>query len=162
MLDFSVTFIITILNIIILYFILRKILWKPVTKFMAERSKKVRDSIEQSENDKARAEVLLAEYEDKLKNAEAEAEEIFHAARAGAEAEAEEIIAKAKIEAERFLAAARIQLEVEHQAALVKFRAEAAALVIAASSSLAGRELGSDDNRRYASMLLEELQKRKN
>jgi len=157
MLDFSVTFVITIINITLLFFILRKLLFKPVTKFMAERAKRVQDSIEQAEKDRTQARKILAEYEDKLKNAEAEAREIIKTAREDAERLAEMIVAERKQEAADISAIARKQLEAEHQAALAKFKLEAAALVLAASAKLAARDFSGDDNRRYANMLLDEL-----
>ena len=161
MLDFSVTFIITIINITILFLILRKVLFKPVTKFMADRTKSVQDSIEQADKDKAQAKNLLAEYEEKLKNAEAETREILKTARENAERQVQMIVAEGKQEAANIAAATRKQLEAEHQVALAKFRLEAAALVIAASAKLAARDFSGDDNRRYVNMLLDELAAKK-
>ncbi len=158
MLDFSVTFIITIINIVILTFILRALLFKPVTKFMAERAKRVRDSIEHAENDKAKAYEMLGEYENKLKNAEAEAQEIIKTAREKARTYAESIVEDGKLEAEKIIAEGRKQIEIEGKTAFAKFKVEAAALVIAASAKLSAREFSSDDNRRYVNMMLEELQ----
>jgi len=161
MLDFSVTFIITIINITILFLILRKIFFKPVTKLMADRSARIQDSIDQAEKDKAQAKTLLAEYDDKLKNADAEAREILKTTRESAERQSEVIIAEGKQDAAGITAAARKQIEAEHQAALAKFRLEAAALVMAASAKLAAKDLSSDDNRRYVNMLLDELAAKK-
>jgi len=161
MLDFSVTFIITIINITILFLVLRKILFKPVTKFMADRTKSVQESIEQADKDKAQAKNLLAEYEEKLKNADAEAQKILKSMRENAERQSEMIVAEGKKEAANIVAATRKQLEAEYQAALAKFRLEAAALVIAASAKLAARDFSSDDNRRYVNMLLDELAAKK-
>ena len=161
MLDFSVTFIITIINITILFLILRKILFKPVTKLMADRAERVQDSIEQADKDRAQAKALLAEYEDKLKNADAEAREILKNARESAERQTQMIIAEGKQEAADFSATTRKQIEAEHQAALAKFRLEAAALVIAASAKLVARDFSGDDNRRYVNMLLDELAAKK-
>ena len=157
MLNFSVTFIITIINITILFFILRKVLFKPVTKVMADRAKRVQDSLEQAEKDKSEAKQLLERYEARLKNADAQADEIIRLARETANAEAERIIAAGKSAAETMQANARRQIEAEHEAALAQFKAEAALLVIAAASRLLGRELQTDDNRRYANMLMDEL-----
>ena len=157
MLDFSVTLIITIINIAVLTFILRALLFKPVTKFMADRAKRLQDSIEQSEKDKTQAKKLLEDYETKLKTAEAEAEEILRNAREEAELEAADIVAQGKADAERFIAASRSQIDAERQAAVARFKIEAAALVVAASSRLLKREFNTDDHRRYAAMLLEEL-----
>jgi len=158
MLNFSVTFIITIINIIILFFILRAVLFKPVTKFMTDRSRRIQESIEQSEKDKTQAKALLAQYEAQLKTAETEAEAIIRAARENAQVEAEKIIAESRVSAEAALVNARKQLETEQKAALAVFRKEAASLVMAASGRFVGRELQSEDNRHYADMLLAEIE----
>ena len=155
MLDFSVTFIITLVNIAVLFFILRAILFKPVTKFMADRAKRIQDSIDQSEKDKTQARALLAQYEAQLKTAETEADAIIQTARENARLEAEKIIAESRVSAEAALANARKQLETEHRAALAVFRKEAAALVTAAAGRMVSRELRDEDNRQYADMLLE-------
>ena len=157
MLDFSVTFLITIINITILYFILRKILFKPVTKFMADRAQRVQDSIDQAERSNAEAAKLLAEYEEKHRKAEAEVREILQAAQKDAAALTQQMIADGKREAADIIAAARKQIEAEQKAVMEKFKVEAAALVIAASAKLAARDFSGDDNRHYAGMLLDEL-----
>ena len=161
MLDFSVTLAITIINIVILYFLLRALLFKPVTKFMADRAKRVQDSIDKAEDEKAKAGKLLAECQSKLKNADIEAETIINRARENADREAKRIIANGKAEAAEITANARRQFETERQAALAKFNIEAAAMVVAASARLAQREMTGDDNRRFANLLLDELAARK-
>ena len=157
MLDFSVTFIITIVNIAILFLILRALLFRPVTKFMAERTKKIQDTIEQAEKDKSQAKQLLVQYETQLKNAELEAEGIIRIARDTAAHEAERIVVEGKNTVETMLANARRQLEGEQKAVMAKFRAEAVMLVLAASSRLVSRDLRNDDNQRYANMMLDEI-----
>ena len=157
MLDFSVTFIITIINIVILFFILRKVLFKPVTKFMTDRAKKIEDAINQAEKDKNQAKALLAQYEEQLKAAKVEAEAIINAAKTSAKQEAEKIIADGRIYMEATLANARKQLEMEHQSAMADFRKEAAALVVAATSRLLEREIKPEDSNLYADILLGEI-----
>jgi F-type H+-transporting ATPase subunit b len=161
MLDFSVTFIITIINIAILFFILKMVLFKPVTKFMAERTKRVQDLIDQTQKDKEAAKALLAEYEDKLKNAEAETSEILKTAHENAERQAQLIIADGKRDAKQALDAALKQIETERQSAFAKFRIEAAALIIAVSAKLTARDFSGEDSRRYVNILLDELSAQK-
>ena len=156
MLDFSVTFLITVINITVLFLILRKLLFKPVTKFMAERTKRVQDSIDQAEKDKTQARAMLAQYEEQHKNAESEAKAIINSAREEAKEEAERIIAESRLAAEATIANARKQLEAERLAALALFREEAAGLVVAATGRLLGREIKSQDSLSYAGMLLKE------
>ncbi|MDR0376177.1 MAG: F0F1 ATP synthase subunit B [Spirochaetaceae bacterium] len=157
MLDFSVTFFFTLINVGVLFFILRAILFKPVTKFMEERSNKIRNALEQAEKDKNQAKALLAQREEQLGRAEAEADACIQNARKAAEKEAAGIIRAGKDEAGRIIAAGRAQLEVERNAAMVQFRGEAAALVVAAASRLLRRELSGEDARRQAALLLNEL-----
>jgi F-type H+-transporting ATPase subunit b len=161
MLDFSVTLVITIINIIVLTVILRRILFKPVTKFMADRAKKVQDSIDQAEKDRASSQKTLEQYQQKLNGADAEAEAIVKTARAQAEEQARQIVADGKAESESLVAAAHRQIEVEQQAAFARFKLEAAALVMAVSARLMQREFSGEDNRRYANMLLDELSTQK-
>ena len=157
MLDFSVTFGITIINLIILFLILRAILFKPMTKFMAERAKKIKDTIDSAEKDREQARELLSNQEEKLKNVKIEADEILRAARESAAKEAALIIKNGKEEAANLAAQMQKQIETERLAALARFNVEAAILVMAASSKLAAREISGEDSRRYAEMLLEQL-----
>jgi len=161
MLDFSVTFIITIINITILFFVLKAILFKPVTKFMAERAKRVQDTIEQAQKDNEEAKKLLAEYEDKLKKAESEVHEILKIAHEDAERQTQTIIDEGQRSAQEMIDVALKQIEMERQAALTKFKLEAAALIIAVSAKLAAKDFSGDDNRRYVNMLLDELSAQK-
>lgn len=159
MLDFSITFFFTFINIGILFFILRAILFKPVTKFMEDRTKKIQTSIEQVEREKNQARLLQRQYEDQLKNAQSEADAIITAAQETARKEAGRIVTEGKQAAETLLVNARRQNEAERQAAMVLFKAEAAALVVAASGRLLKRELTGEDNLMFAQQLLRELGK---
>lgn len=157
MLDFSVTFVITIINITILFFILRALLFKPVTKFTAERAQRVKNSIEQAEKEKATALRLLEQYKKQLNNAEKEADAIIRFAREQAELEREHILDNSKIEAERILNAAQSKLETDRLAAMALFKAEAAALVLSAAGRLLRRELAGPEQQRYAAEVLDKL-----
>jgi F-type H+-transporting ATPase subunit b len=151
------TFLVTLINIGILFVILRAVLFKPVTKFIADRSKKVEDTIAQADRDKAQAKQLLQQYEDQLKNADTEAEAIIRGARENAGRESERIIAEGRARAENIIAAAQVQIQAERQAALAAFKGEAATLVVAAATQLLRRDLNQEDNRRLAASLLQEV-----
>jgi F-type H+-transporting ATPase subunit b len=151
------TFLITLINIGILFLILRAALFKPVTKFMEDRARRIEESITQSEKDKYQAKQLLQQYEDRLKAVEAEGEAIIKAAQEVARQETDRLLAEAKAAAELLMENARKQAEVERKAAMAVFKAEAAALVIGASSRLLKRELTAEDSRRQAALFLQEI-----
>ena len=157
MLNFTVTFILTIFNIAVLFFILRATLFKPVTKFMADRARRIQTSIDQAEKDKSLALKLLEQYENRLKDADAEAEGIIRTARERAEDEAERIVSGSKAEAERILETALSRIEAERLAAMTIFKAEAAALVVGAAGRLLRRELVGAEQQRFAAEALEQV-----
>ncbi|MCL2007476.1 MAG: ATP synthase F0 subunit B [Treponema sp.] len=132
-------------------------MFKPVTKFMEDRAKRIKDSIDEAEIDKAHAKDLIAKYEGSLKTANAEADSIIRYAKELANIEAEKIISDSRIIAERELTNTRKQLEMEHRAAIANFRQEAAALVVATASKLLEREIDGEDSRQYAQILLNEV-----
>ena len=160
MLDFSITFLFTLLNIGVLFFILRLILFKPVTKLMEERAEKARREKEEAGREKEEAGRLRKEYEELMRNALAEKEALIKAAREAAEAQAERIIQDGKDQAERLVASARNQIGAERSAAFSALKNEAAALVLLAASRLIRREISGEDSQRQAEFLLQEIGKR--
>ena len=75
--EFFATVIFTFINIIVLYFILKKILFKPVTKFMDNRTNKIQDALNMAEEAKQKVEELKIEYDAKLKEAKQEGQVIL-------------------------------------------------------------------------------------
>ena len=61
--EFWVTLIFTVLNIIVLYIILKKILFKPVTKHMQERTQKIQDALDMAEEAKRKVDEMKEEYD---------------------------------------------------------------------------------------------------
>jgi F-type H+-transporting ATPase subunit b len=150
MLDFSVTFFITFINIAVLYFILRKLLFKPVTLFMENRTLKIRGELEQASREKAQAEALRESYEAQLRKVDEEADKLLREAREAAQEQASAIVVEGKAEAARLIENARLQIEEERRSATAAFRIEAANLVIAATGRLLRREVTGEDARRAA------------
>ena len=81
-LDWNLVF--TIINLLLLYLLLKKFLFKPVCEMMDKREKLIHDQMAEAEAEKAEAMKLKADYEETLKNARQEAAKITDAARARA------------------------------------------------------------------------------
>jgi F-type H+-transporting ATPase subunit b len=124
---------------------------------MADRSRKIEESIAGAESEKAQARQLLEQYQAQLEHAGGEAEAIIKTARESAEREAERIVAEGKVRAENMISTARTRIDSEQEAARALFKAEAAALVVAAAGRLLARDLNREDDRRLAASLLKEL-----
>jgi F-type H+-transporting ATPase subunit b len=146
-LDFGVTFFITLANVTFLFLVLRKILFKPVTKFMADRTEKIKRDIETARNMTARAEALEKQFEEKMQHAREEGQKIIQTAREKAEIESSAIIAKAREDAEKIVSETRQSLAVERSAVERELREETAALTISAASRVIGANLDTEKNR---------------
>jgi len=152
------TFLITIINVGILFLVLRKVLFKPVTAFMEGRTGKIQQQIEEAGKDREAAKALLAEYRGRLDKAEEEAARVIEAARTSARKEADRIIAEGKEAAGALMSEARKQIALEESAAWADFRKEAAVLVASAAGKLAARDFSREDDRHYAESLLGALE----
>jgi F-type H+-transporting ATPase subunit b len=146
-LDFGVTFFITLINVTFLFLVLRKILFKPVTKFMADRTEKIKREIETAKNMTARASALEKQFEEKMQHAREEGQKIIQTAREKAEAESAAIIAKAREDAERIVSDTRRSLADERSAAERELREETAELTISAASRVIAANLDTEKNR---------------
>lgn len=88
--------IIQLINTAILCFILSKLLYQPVLKFLNARKEKISSQIDKTEADMAQAQALKKEYEEKLKNIESERTAILQEARTTALKNSQIIISDAR------------------------------------------------------------------
>jgi len=139
-LDFSVTFFITILNLLVLYLVLRKLLWKPVTAFMDARAKKIRDDLEGASAAKLAAEASADLYQSLLSEADAEAARLVAEGEERARLEARAIVERAQAEAAESRRQAEAAALREAERAREALAADLGALVAEAAARLAGRE----------------------
>jgi F-type H+-transporting ATPase subunit b len=155
MLDFSVTFLITIVNITFLFIVLKKVLFGPVTKFMEDRTLKIKRDIDSAKNSADRAATLEAEYGVKLKAIDAEAQKILQAARERAKQDYNTILSDAKAETARMIDTARIEIENERRESKSALLRETADISILAASRVIRENLDSGKNRELVEAFLE-------
>jgi F-type H+-transporting ATPase subunit b len=156
-LNFTVTFFITIANFLVLFLILRKMLFKPVTSFMDARAKKIKDSLAEAQILRGDAEEKAARYESLMAGAEAEAERIVKEGEERAREEAKALLEKAQAEA----AAARRRGEEAAEREREKARQELAGDIAAYAAEVAGKLVGREaraEDARAAEALVRELE----
>ena len=140
-------FIMAFLNLIILYFVLRKVLFKPIMEFMDNRTKSIENSIADAERQKAESIEMKNAYETQLKTAKAESKKIIDTAVAKAEARQENIMAEAQRQAEELLAGTREEIRLEREQMLKGVRSEVASLALAAASKVLEANMNTESNR---------------
>ena len=101
------------ISVLVLFFILSYLLWNPAKKVLQDRKDRIAADIADATSDKEEAAKLKAEYEDKLKDIDKEADAILSEARQKALANETKIVGEAKEEASRIIARAREEAELE-------------------------------------------------
>ena len=156
MLNLGPTFIWVAVNLLALYFILKRILFKPVTEFMDNRAKSIRDSLENAERTKAEAYELRRMYAEQLGSAKQEADRILNEARSRGGREYDAIIEAAKHEAERILEKAREEIERERKLMLKEVKNQLATLALAAASKVLEANMDTESNRALVNKFIDE------
>lgn len=149
-------FIMAFLNLIILYFVLRKVLFKPVMKFMEDRTKSIENSIADAKKQRAEAIEMKTNYEAQLKAARAGSKKIIDAAVAKAAAQQVDIVAEAQRQAEELLLNAREEIEIEREQMLRDVQSEVASLAFAAASKVLEANMDNESNRQLVAKFLNE------
>lgn len=144
------------LNLIILYAVLRKLLFKRVTEFMENRTKSIKDSIESAEKARAEAGELKLQYENQLNTARDKGEKIIEEARIKAEKESDRIIAAARQQSESILAKAMEEVEQERLQMLKEIRSQVAGLALAAASKVIEANMDTEANRALVDRFIDE------
>ena len=105
----------TLLNFAILFFLLKKFLFKPVTELMEKRTNDIQNDINSARLKLEEAENTKNEYAATLSTAAAKREDIIQTAKDAAAKDAEEIIRQARFEADNIISKAREAIAFEKQ-----------------------------------------------
>ena len=135
-----------VINIAVLFLLLRLILWKPVGRFLSERTRRVSLELENAEKARLDAEALKAEYAERLAGLEAQGRDIMRESRIKASEEAEEILSEAREKAKSQILEARERIAEEKERALDNARREVAQLATDMASRILKREVLPGDN----------------
>lgn len=140
--------------VFLLFIFLSYILIEPVKKVIADRQAKIKGDLDSAARDKEEAAKLKAEYDEKIKQADDEAEEILSAARKKAVKNEENIVAEAKEEAARIINRANQEAELEKN----KVKDEVKQEIIGVATAMAGKLVeGNLDEAKQAELIDETL-----
>ena len=145
-----------IVNFIILFGLLYLVAYKPIMRMLDERSRKIKESMEQTEFIKEQAARAEEEAKKRIGEASKEGQEVIaRAARMGEEVR-QEAEQKAKQEAESLITRARMEIQRERDGAIDELRREFADLTIMAAEKVIERSLDKEAHRQVIDKVLEE------
>jgi F-type H+-transporting ATPase subunit b len=147
---------VSIVNFLVLMYLLRRFMWGPITATLDSRAAKIREGLQMAEDAKAERLRMQAEVERLLNEARREASAISERMTAAAEVAAADVRAQARAEADRIREKGKADAQQLHDQALAQLRGEVASMVVLAASRLLGREINAEQHRSLIEQSLSE------
>ena len=147
---------VSIVNFLVLLYLLRRFMWGPITATLDSRAAKIREGLELTEAARREREQLKQEVDRTLSEARREAAAIAERTTKAAEAAAADIRTQAKTEADRIREKGREDAQHLHDQALAQLRTEVASMVVLAASRILGKEINSEQHRALIERSLDE------
>ena len=150
------TIIAQIVNFLILLGLLYLVAYKPIMRMLDERSRKVKESMEQTELIKQQAERAEEEVKKQIEAASREGQEIIARAVRSGEDVRQKAQQDARQDAESLIARARVEIQRERDEAIGELRKEFADLTILAAGKVIDRSLDREAHRQLIDKVLKE------
>lgn len=148
---------ISLANLIILFFILKKFLYKPLKKVLEQRRQAVDSQYEAADEAKISAEADKKAWEGKLSKAQEEADGIIKSAEKQAEGISNAIISKANEKAEGIIRHAENEADLERKKAETEIKTQIADLSAILAEKMLEREINNEDHRDLIDSFINEV-----
>lgn len=137
----------TLIIFVILFFVLSKFAFKPITEAVEKREKSLEDAIAGAKADREAAAQLLAEHRAQIEAARSEAQKLIADGRVVGEKIRAEMVEETRGQQQDMLARARHEIESQKVRAIAELRREAVDLAIASAGKVIERNLDDESNR---------------
>lgn len=151
------TMIFTWANLLILFLLLKKFLFKPVNKILDERAEEIENSYKRAEETNDKAFSLKNEYEEKLLSAKNEADGIIKSAVETADRRSESIVNEANEKARHIMEKSQKQIEQDKQNAVNEARKDIASMAVDAAEKIIGKKLTDSDDEELISDIIDRM-----
>ena len=148
---------ISLLNLIILFLIVKKFLYKPVMRMLEKRQAEVDKIYSDAEHSKLRAKEDESYWHDKIGSATREAEDIISSAAESAKFAGERIVGDAREKADGIIRQAEAQAELEIERAREDIKKEIVDVSTLLTEKMLEREINTDDHKNMIDSVLEKL-----
>lgn len=128
-------------NLLVLFLLMKKFLFKPVRELIEKREREVEEIYEKANAEKSEAEKMRGEYESRLAAAKEDAGEIMKNATQKAQLRSEEIIDEAKKQASDILQKADRQLVREKKNAMNEIKNEISGMAVALAEKVIEKDI---------------------
>ena len=147
----------SLITFVLFFFIMKKLAWGPMIDGLDQREAGIRSTIAAAEENQRKSHALMAEYEQKLRDAEQTVAEMVAEAKRDAERTSHDIVAKAQADVTTMRDRATADINQAKDSALSEVFASVNAQVAAATEKVLGRALSDDDQERLIQEALAEI-----
>ena len=148
---------ISLLNLLILFLLFKKYLFKPVNNMLAKRQSEIDARYDEADEAKRVAEEDKALWNEKIGTVKAETDEMIKKAQESAKRQGETIVSKAKDQADSIVRQAEIQAQLEMQKAQEGIKKEIVEVSTALANKLLEREINAEDHRDLIDSFIEKI-----
>lgn len=136
-----------IVNIVILFFVLRWLLYKPISKFLSNRTATIQQQVDEATKNHAEAEQMKAKYEEMIASAKDLAADLINQGKEVADKQAQSIVDEAHVQAKEVRARADRQIKEQKQQAAIDMRQDITKMAIEIAEKVLEREVSYEDNK---------------
>lgn len=148
---------ISLCNLVLLFLLVKKFLFKPVKKVLDQRQKEIDERYARADTANAEAQQNRRNWEEKLAGADARADAILQDATENARRRGDTLVAEARNEADSIIRMARNEAELERQKAADDIKQEIVEVSGALAEKLLEREINQQDHRALIDSFIEEI-----
>jgi F-type H+-transporting ATPase subunit b len=144
----------TLVIFVLLWVVLSKFAFKPITKAVEDRERALQDAIDAAQRDREQAAKLLAEQRTQIEAARDEAQRIIVEGRGMGEQLRAKMLEETRTEQQDLLERARREIGAERDRAIAELRRETVDLAIAGASKVIAKNMDDASNRKIVESFL--------
>ena len=146
-----------ILNAIVLYFVLRLLLYKPILKFMKKREKSFSDKVELLDTQEKELVQQKQQYDQMMSDAQSQAAAILTRSNEMARGHAKELIDDAKEQSRELVLRARKEIAIEKEQTQLGMKSEIVDMAVQIAEKVLKREVSAEDNQKVIDEFFERV-----
>ena len=146
MIKIDINLVFTIINLLVLYLLMKKFLFGPIIKVMDVRKAMIDQQFAGAKEQEDQAKALKEQYEGALKSAREESFQIMEQARKEAKAQADKTVEATQAKVSAMLAKAQEDINTERENAMRQMKDDVASLAMEAAGKIIGKNSGADQD----------------
>lgn len=146
MIKIDINLVFTIINLLVLYLLMKKFLFGPIIKVMDVRKAMIDQQFAGAKEQEDQSKALKEQYEGALKSAREESFQIMEQARKEAKAQADKTVEDTQAKVSAMLAKAQEDINTERENAMRQMKDDVASLAMEAAGKIIGKNSGADQD----------------